>query len=147
MCLHGAARTSMANGTAEGSRSLVRARTMIVNALRGLVKSAGGRRPACSLRGFETRTAASIPPALATAARPLLNQIAELNAGIQQMDRSIEQLAGRYPKFKILRTVPGIGPLITAAYILTLDRPDAVQHSRQSGAFLGLRPRQSQSGD
>ena len=27
---------------------LVRARTMIVNALRGLVKSAGGRPPACS---------------------------------------------------------------------------------------------------
>ncbi|MGO9775787.1 MAG: transposase [Terracidiphilus sp.] len=31
--------------------------------------------------------------------------------------------------------------------MLTLDRPDAIQHSRQAGAFLGLRPRQSQSGD
>ncbi len=70
-----------------------------------------------------------------------------LNAGIQQMDRGIEQLANRYPEIPVLRTVPGIGPLIAAAYVLTLDRPDAVQHSRQAGAFLGLRPRQSQSGD
>jgi len=80
-------------------------------------------------------------------ARPLLNQIAALNTNIRQMDRSIEQLAERYPEIKILRTAPGVGPLIAAAYVLTLDRPDAVQHSRQVGAFLGLRPRQSQSGD
>ena len=127
--------------------TLVRARTMIVNALRGLVKSAGGRLPACSAQGFEARAAASIPPSLAEAARPLINQIAALNAGIQQMDRSIERLAERYGEIKALRTVPGIGPLIAAAYVLTLDRPDAVPHSRQAGAFLGLRPRQSQSGD
>ena len=31
--------------------------------------------------------------------------------------------------------------------MLTLDRPDAIQDNRQAGAFLGLRPRQSQSGD
>jgi len=127
--------------------TLVRARTMIVNALRGLVKSAGGRLPACSPQGFQERVEASIPPALAEAARPLLNQIVALNAGIQQMDRGIEQLGNRYPEIPVLRTVPGIGPLIAAAYVLTLDRPDAVQHSRQAGAFLGLRPRQSQSGD
>jgi transposase len=95
--------------------TLVRARTMIVNALRGLVKSAGGRLPACSPQGFQARAAASIPPALAEAAGPLLNQIAALNAGIQQMDRSIEQLAERYAEIKILRTAPGIGPLIAAA--------------------------------
>jgi len=127
--------------------TLVRARTMIVNALRGLVKSAGERLPACSTQGFESRVEASIPPALATAARPLLDQIAALNANIQQMDRGIEQLGNRYPEIQLLRTTPGIGPLIAAAYILTLDRPDAIQHSRQAGAFLGLRPRQSQSGD
>jgi hypothetical protein len=176
---------------------------MIVNALRGLVKSAGGRLPACSPQGFQARAEASIPPTLTEAARPLLNQIAALNTSIQQMDRGIEHLGNRYPEIPILRTVPdtppqrlrpaagdpgippqrlrpvagdpgippqrlrpvagdpgippqrlrpvagdpGIGPLIAAAYVLTLDRPDAVQHSRQAGAFLGLRPRQSQSGD
>ncbi|MGA2887246.1 MAG: hypothetical protein ABSE51_04290 [Terracidiphilus sp.] len=57
---------------------------------------------------------ASIPPSLIEAARPLLNQIVALNAGIQQMDRGIEQLGNRYPEIPTLRTVPGIGPLIAA---------------------------------
>jgi transposase len=127
--------------------TLVRARTMIVNALRGLVKSAGGRLPACSPQGFEARAAAAIPMALTEAAGPLIKQISALNANIQQMDRCIEQLSNRYPEVTLLRTTPGVGPLIAAAYVLTLDRPDAIQHSRQAGAFLGLRPRQSQSGD
>jgi transposase len=122
---------------------LVRARTMLVNAVRGLVKSAGGRLPACSAQGFEIRAASSIPPSLATAAHPLIQQIAAITASIHEMDRGIEQLAERYAEIKLLRTVPGIGPLIAAAYVLTLDRPDAIQHSRQAGAFLGLRPRQT----
>jgi len=127
--------------------TLVRARTMLVNALRGLVKSAGGRLPACSPQGLEARVASSIPPALAEVARPLLRQIAALSLNIRELDRAIEQLGSRYAEIKLLRTVPGVGPLIAAAYVLTLDRPDAIQHSRQAGAFLGLRPRQSQSGD
>jgi hypothetical protein len=50
--------------------TLVRARTMIVNALRGLVKSAGGRLPVCAPQGFKARAETSIPPALAKAAAP-----------------------------------------------------------------------------
>lgn len=43
--------------------------------------------------------------------------------------------------------MPGVGPGVAATYVLTLDSKDKIQHSRQAGAFLGLRPRQSQSGD
>ena len=39
--------------------TLVRARTMIVNALRGLVKSAGGRLPACSTESVPTPSCAA----------------------------------------------------------------------------------------
>ena len=127
--------------------TLLRARTMIVNALRGLVKSAGGRLPVCSTASFQTRVEASIPAALAAAARPLLEQIEALNRNIVEMDRMIEQLAVRYPEIELLRSVPGVGPVVAATYVLTLDSKDKIQHSRQAGAFLGLRPRQSQSGD
>jgi transposase len=127
--------------------TLVRARTMIVNALRGLVKSAGGRLPACSTASFQTRVEASIPATLAVAGRPLLEQVEALNRNIGEMDRLIEQLAARYPEIERLRTVPGVGPVVAATYVLTLDSKDKVRHSRQAGAFLGLRPRQSQSGD
>jgi transposase len=127
--------------------TLVRARTMIVNALRGLVKSAGGRLPGCSTESLPARAQAAIAPALAAVAGPLTEQIALLNMQIAGMDRQIEKLAQKYPEIGVLRSAPGVGPLVAAAYTLTLDRPDAVPNSRSAGAFLGLRPAQSQSGE
>jgi transposase len=127
--------------------TLVRARTMIVNAVRGLVKSAGGRLPACSTESLPTRAPAAIPSALAEVALPLLGQIALLTEQIGGLDRQIEKLAAKYPEIGLLRTAPGVGPVVAAAYVLTMDRPDAVAHNRSAGAFLGLRPAQSQSGD
>jgi hypothetical protein len=62
-------------------------------------------------------------------------------------DQQIEKLPRKYPEIALLRTVPGVGPVVAAAYAFTLDRADAVADNRQAGAFLGLRPRQSQSGD
>lgn len=74
-----------------------------------------------------------------------MQQIALLNAQIEGMDKQFEKLADKYPEISLLRTVPGVGPIV-AAYVLTLDRPDAASN-RAAGAFLGLRPAQSQSGD
>jgi transposase len=126
--------------------TLVRARTMIVNATRGLVKSAGSRLPVCSTESFPVRVRASIPAALTAVAFPLLDQIDLLNRQIGSMDQQIEKLAARYPEIRVLRTAPGVGPVVAAAYVLTLDRPDAASN-RSAGAFLGLRPGQSQSGN
>jgi transposase len=140
--------------------TLVRARTMIVNALRGLIKSAGGRLPACSTESLPARAPAAIPPALVEVATPLVEQIALLNAQIAGMDKQVEKLAAKYPEIALLRTAPGVppqrrrpvagdpgvGPIVAAAYVLTLDRSDAASN-RSAGAYLGLRPGQSQSGD
>jgi transposase len=126
--------------------TLVRARTMIVNALRGLVKSTGGRLPASSTEALPARVAAAIPPSLAAVATPLAEQIALLNTQIAGMDKQIEKLGTKYPEIPLLRTVPGVGPIVAAAYVLTLDTPDAASN-RSAGAYLGLRPGQSQSGD
>lgn len=126
---------------------LVKARTMIVNALRGLVKSAGGRLPGCSTESFPERAAGAVPPALAHVAGPLVEQIARLNVQIAALNQQIEKLAIQYPEIGTLRSAPGVGALVAAAYVLTLDRADAVAGSRSAGAFLGLRPGQSQSGD
>jgi len=126
--------------------TLVRARTMLVNALRGLVKSAGGRLPSCSTESVAVRGPAHIPPALAAAARPLLEQMVALNGQIAGLDREIEKLREKYAEIGVLRTVPGVGPVVAAAYVLTLDSCDRASN-RAAGAWLGLRPRQKQSGD
>jgi transposase len=127
--------------------TLVRARTLVVNSLRGLVKSAGGRLPKCSTESFPQRAAAHLPASIASLAAPLLEQVASFNTHIAALDQQIEALAQRDPAIALLRTAPGVGPLVAAAYVLTLDRHDSVAHSRQVGARLGLRPKQHQSGD
>lgn len=126
--------------------TLVGARTMMANALRGLVKSAGSRLPACSTEALPARAKMAIPPALATAATPLIKQIELLSEQIGGIDQQIQKLSHKYPEIAVLRTAPGVGPIVAAAYVLTLDRPDGASN-RSAGAFLGLRPRQSQSGE
>jgi len=126
---------------------LVRARTMLINAVRGLAKSAGTRLPACDAAYFALHARPTLARELKSAAMPLLSQIAQLSQQIDGLDKVIEKLSQRYPEISLLRTTPGVGPIVAAAYVLTLDRAEAVTSSRAVGAFLGLRPRQSQSGD
>ena len=126
---------------------LVRARTMLINAARGLVKSAGHRLPACSSEAFPQKAPAAVPPALKAACTPLLEQITQINQTIAAMDQLIDQLDQKYPEITILRTVPGVGPVVAACYVLTLDSPQAMETNRQAGAYLGLRPRQQKSGE
>jgi transposase len=126
---------------------LVRARTMLINSARGLVKSAGQRLPVCSSGAFPEKVPAAVPPALKAACSPLLEQITQMNQTIASMDKQIDQLDKKYPEITVLRTVPGVGPVVAACYVLTLGSPQAMETNRQAGAYLGLRPRQQKSGD
>jgi transposase len=126
---------------------LVRARTMLVNALRGLVKNAGKRLPACSTESFPVKSRAAIPAELKLACDPLIDQVEQLNLSIRELDKQVVQLDKKYPEIAILRTVPGVGPVVAACYVLTLGSAHTIRDSRQAGAYLGLRPSQSQSGD
>lgn len=127
--------------------TLVRVRTLLVNAARGMVKSAGHRLPKCSTESFAKVVRTSIPAGYELALAPLIEQVGTVTEQIREMDQQIEALGKRYPEVERLRSVPGVGPVIAAAYVLTLDSPATAVSSRAVGAFLGLRPRQSQSGD
>jgi transposase len=126
---------------------LVRARTMLVNALRGLVKNTGQRLPTCSTESFPVKARAAVPAELKLACDPLIDQVKQLNLSIRELDKQVVQLDKKYPEIAILRTVPGVGPVVAACYVLTLDSPHRIHDHRQAGAYLGLRPSQSQSGD
>jgi transposase len=54
---------------------IVRLRTAAVNAVRGLTKSCGHRTPASSTRCFARRSLAVMPPGLAHALGPVLEQL------------------------------------------------------------------------
>src|ERR1700689_2973785 len=127
---------------------LVRLRTAAVNAVRGLTKACGYRMPASATTCFAQRSLAVMPPGLAQALGPVLQQIAEMTVKIKQYDRQIQQLGQtEYPETQALLKVHGVGHLTALTFVLTLGSKERFGRSRDVGCYLGLRPRRSQSGD
>ncbi len=126
---------------------LVRARTQLVNHVRGAVKALGGRLPSSSTPAFVRRAVPHIPEALQPALQPLLDMIETLSRQIRAADRELEALAQeRYPETVRLRQVAGVGVITALCYLLTLEDPTRFKNGRSVGAYLGLRPRQRDSG-
>jgi transposase len=127
--------------------ALVTARTLLINHVRGLVKSVGRRLPACSTGSFSKSATGQIPESLRPGLLPVLEQIASLTTQIRGVNQKIQILADEgYPQTKHLRQVKGIGPVTSLAFVLTLEAPERFGKSRDVGPFLGLVPGRKQSG-
>jgi transposase len=126
---------------------LVSARTALVNAARGLVKSYGERLPPCGTQQVNRELAAGLATELREAVEPLLREIESLNERIQEYDKRIEQIAKEvHPEVYLLKQVKGVGTQIALTYVLTIDDPYRFPKSREVGCFLGLRPARRNSG-
>lgn len=125
----------------------VRARTQLISQARGLTKVLGARLPRCSARGFARRMR-DTPVDLFPGFTQLVSLIEILTEQIRDLDRQIATLGRtRYPVVSALQEVPGVGPITALGFVLTIDNPRRFPHSRAVGAYLGLRPRQRDSGD
>jgi len=128
--------------------ALIRSRTQMINHARGTVKSFGYRLPKCSAGSFHKKVPAELPSELAEALGPIVETIGSLTEKIKDYDRRIEGLATElYPETRLLRQVPGVGPLTALTFVLTLEDPHRFAESRSVGAYLGLAPGTDQSGE
>lgn len=128
--------------------TVVRARTALVNHVRGAVKSVGGRIPRCSTETFPTKAADHIPDPLRAALEPALETIAHLSRQIRFFDKQIDKTCQEaYPETALLRQIQGVGPVTALAFRLVLDDATRFKESRSVGAYLGLTRRRSDSGD
>ena len=130
-------------------QALIGCRTQLVNHVRGAVKSFGARLPKCPARSFHNRAPEHIPEALMPALGPILEQIGSLTERIRDYERQLETIAKEhYPhETDLLRQVEGIGTLTALTFVLTLEDPHRFEKSRSVGAYLGLVPATSQSGE
>jgi transposase len=127
--------------------ALVAARTQLVNHVRGMVKSHGGRLLKCSTESFPKKAKEKIPEALRENLQPILDTIADLGRRIREYDLKVARLGKeKYPETKVLQQVCGVGPLTALAYVLILENPHRFRKSRKVGAYLGLRSRTRSSG-
>jgi transposase len=128
--------------------ALVQVRTKLMNCARGMVKSVGGRLPGASGECFAKRVRAHVPAAIRDALTPVLDQIELLALQIREYDKRIEQMAKtEYAPTQLMRQIPGVGVITSRAFTLTIDDPHRFSKSRDIAGYLGLLPRQSDSGE
>lgn len=117
---------------------LVEVRTKLWCSLRGLSKSLGHRLP--------RRVSAEQLGEHEEILKPLWNALEDVSKRIEEYDQQVKELEKKYPAAGRLRQISGVGPLISLTFVLTLDDHLRFRKSRQIGAYLGLRPRQRDSG-
>lgn len=127
---------------------LVETRTCLINGARGLAKAQGDRLPKCDASALGVNSMAGLPAGMQQILRPLLEQVEALTQQIDQLDHKLEQIARtQYPETQLLEQVHGVGTLIALTFVLTVEDPQRFQKSRDVGCYVGLRPKQSESGE
>src|SRR5215510_9159601 len=97
---------------------LVRARTALVNAARGSVKSYGERLPKCGTQQISREFGAGLSTELREVLEPLFREIESLNERIKEYDERMEKIAKEtYPETALLKQVKGVGDLIALTYV------------------------------
>lgn len=126
---------------------LVKVRTILINHVRGVTKAFGVRIVKCDSPTFARRAAeTSMPSDLMATLRPMLTALNSLNEQIKSYERVLQEMAQRSKEVQPLLTIHGVGELTAMAFILTLEDASRFQKSRDVGAYLGLVPKQWQTG-
>jgi transposase len=126
----------------------VQTRTKIVNAVRGIVKSTGQRLPGSTTLTFAQKARSACPEVLQPALLPLLRLVEALTDEIQGYDRLVTEKATHdYPATKAIQSISGVGALTALTFVLVLNNdPGRFRRSRDVGCYVGLRPKQRESG-
>jgi transposase len=128
---------------------LVRSRTRLLNAVRGMAASEGIHLPNCAatkLVELVQSVQERFPPGVYDAMRPLLDAIDALSASIDVGTEQLTAKANADPLLLRLQTVPGVGPLTATTYVAAIADPHRFKSGRDVGAYLGLVPSLYQSG-
>jgi len=76
----------------------------------------------------------------------LLKMLDALDPSLQQLDRAVQQQAEQNAEAVRLMTHPGVGPVTSLAFVLTIGPVRRFERSKQVVSYLGLNPREHSSG-
>src|SRR5258707_1213394 len=69
-----------------------------------------------------------------------------LNGQIDLLDQAVVEAAEKNEKARLLMTQPGVGPITSMAFVLTMGDVKRFQRGKQVASYLGLIPREYSSG-
>lgn len=130
---------------------LVRQRTQLINALRGLVAEHGwvARKGLFHARAMMAKIedpSCPLPQVARDVFLSLITTIKALDERVAILDREIAQRAREDPAARRLMTIPGVGPLTATALLALAPPPENFRNGRDFAAWLGLTPRQHSTG-
>ncbi|MBV8205925.1 MAG: IS110 family transposase [Acidobacteria bacterium] len=128
---------------------LVRMRAQVMNQLQHIAMNQGKqqKRKLWSREGRKLLESLVLEPWTARRRDDLLDLLDKFDAQCADLDREVEKAAGANAQACLLRQHPGIGPVISLAYVLTLGDVSRFRHSRQVVSYLGLNPSEASSGE
>ncbi len=130
---------------------LVRQRTQLINALRGLVAEHGwvaprGRFRMARLIADIEDPACVLPKAARGVFLVMIDGIRSLDDRIDGFEREIAIRAKQDPDARRLVTIPSVGPVIATAVLALAPPAESFRSGRDFAAWMGLTPRQRSTG-
>jgi len=128
--------------------NLVGSRSSQILSIRFICKSFGYRLPTCSTDSFANQIPSYLPEELRPLLEPQLKVIECITGQIKEMDWKLKQLATeKYPVTRLLQQIHGVGPVTALCYVLVIADPKRFPRGRNVASYIGLTPRQHQSGE
>ncbi len=137
--------------------TLIGRRTAIKNGLREILDREG-----LTMRGGKSGWTQKSIEALRALAEPIeqaggedlwrgqlhveLEALEQVRVLIDQVEQKLEALAKQDKRVQQLQTIPGVGPRLAEMVVATIDDPHRFRNGKQVGAYVGLTPRQYDSG-
>jgi transposase len=69
-----------------------------------------------------------------------------LNGQLDLLDQAVAEAAEKNERARLLMTQPGVGPITSMAFVLTMGDVNRFQRGKQVASYLGLIPREYSSG-
>lgn len=128
--------------------TMVRARSKYISQIRQILELEGHRPPKSTKETFAAKVRGMDELGGTTAVlSPLLEMLDELTKRIKQMDDEVGRIAKDDEVAKRLRDMPGVGDIVSLAFISTIDDVSRFKSAKELRSYLRLVPREYSSSE
>jgi transposase len=144
------ARSRALKSTCAGREALIRARTKLINNVRGWLRGQAKSMRKGGTETFPPRLRALLdeqPDGWPAHVERSLHVLDELNCQIKEADVELKEMAVDDPICTRLMTVPGVGPLTAVRFLAAVDERARFGSSHALESYLGLTPGENSSSE
>lgn len=139
-------------------QSLVKRRTRIKNRIQAILDRAGVDQSTLGKLGWSERRLVVLRKQARSLGRCVrgqlwrgelheeLDQFTNVQEAIERVEAKLDAVAAKDKRVRHLRTIPGVGARLAEMMVAVIDDPHRFKNGKQVASYIGLTPRQYQSG-